>query len=201
MSTNLHYRPGGELISQHIDFFILCDCSGSMNKATIHSLNTAIYQTCIAIRNKTAPFDTSTTMSIARFATTADWHIRHANINKMPHPSLSAGQGITSLGAAYQLLREELETLQAGKRNTIIILISDGKPTDNEAVAINQLLQLPLANNAQRFAIGIEPEADTEVLLRFATVNSHILYTSSTTELQNQLKAFCLQGIQKILQR
>lgn len=201
MSINVHYRPGGELISQYLDFFILCDCSGSMNEEIVSSLNSAIYQSCAAIKNKVESFDDiSTLVSVIHFATKAHWHFQHVDINQVPYPTLKAGQGITATGAAYRLLREDLETLQAGKRSTVIILISDGKPTDNEADEANRLLSSPLAQNAQRYAIGIEPEADTEVLLRLATTNSHIAYTSSPTELLDHLKAFCLQSIQKVLQ-
>ena len=78
-------------------------------------------------------------------------------------------EGETDLGQAFALLGEELGSLPQDTRMLPpqIVLISDGKPTDDWRGALESLLSVPWGKRAVRQAIAIGQDADHETLRKF----------------------------------
>jgi uncharacterized protein YegL len=106
---------------------------------------------------------------VIRFASGATWHIAEPTLLKdFKWVDLDA-EGETDLGQAFALLAKELSNLPTNARMLPpqIVLISDGKPTDDWKSALQALLEVPWGRRAVRQAIAIGQDADQETLRKF----------------------------------
>jgi uncharacterized protein YegL len=79
------------------------------------------------------------------------------------------GGGNTDMGAAMRLLAEQLKMPPMNERSLppVLVLISDGQPTDDFEQGLAELMQQPWARKAVRIAIAIGQDADPEMLQKF----------------------------------
>jgi uncharacterized protein YegL len=82
---------------------------------------------------------------------------------------LSGGSGNTDLGAALRLLAQELRVppMQERALPPVLVLISDGQPTDDFEQGLADLMRQPWAVKAVRIAIAVGQDADLDVLQKF----------------------------------
>lgn len=75
----------------------------------------------------------------------------------------------TDMGAAMRLIAKDLAAASMPNRGfpPVIVLVSDGLPTDDFEVARKELMKLPWAQRAVRIAIGIGKDADPDCLKKF----------------------------------
>lgn len=164
-------RPGGVVSARPLYFFWLADCSGSMVRdGRIQALNNAAAEALPHMRRvaKDNP-NVEVIVRVMRFATGAAWVTDQATpLSRFLWPPLEAG-GVTDLGAAIRLLTEDLRTPPMPKRalSPVIVLLSDGRPTDDYEVALHDLLTLPWGQHAVRLAVAIGRDADRDVLRQF----------------------------------
>lgn len=81
-----------------------------------------------------------------------------------------AADGKTPLGAALDLavsIIEDRDIIPSRSYTPTIVLVSDGKPTDDWEPPLERLLTSERASKAQRFALGIGDDADFVVLSKF----------------------------------
>jgi uncharacterized protein YegL len=80
-----------------------------------------------------------------------------------------AAEGVTDLGAALQLIAAELAVPPMSPRALppVLVLVSDGQPTDDFGAGLSALLGTGWGERALRIAIGIGRDADYDVLQRF----------------------------------
>lgn len=164
-------RPGGELATRPLHFFWICDCSGSMSAdAKIQSLNTAIRE---AIPHMQAVADENPNAEVLvralKFSNGAQWHISQPTpVADFKWVDLTAN-GVTDMGKALAMLAEQLAMPPMTERALppVLVLISDGQPTDDFAGGLKALLDRPWGKKAVRIAIAIGEDADLEVLQRF----------------------------------
>ena len=163
-------RPGGELASRPLHFFWIVDCSGSMYGEKIGTVNHA-NQSVIPEMVDAASNNPNAQLMIRtlRFATGASW------VTSSPIPvedfawdDLEAG-GVTDLGQAFELLSAQLTIPPMSDRALppVLVLLSDGQPTDNYKQSLDKLLHLPWGKKAVRIAISIGQDADYTVLTEF----------------------------------
>lgn len=163
-------RPGGELATRPLHFIWIADCSGSMAGAKIQSLNTAIRDAIPAMK-KVADENPNAQVLIraVKFSSGAQWHIAQATpIENFTWVDLQI-DGTTDMGHAMKLVAEQLETGKMPDRALppVLVLLSDGQPTDDFNTGLQKLLDLPWGKKAVRIAIAIGQDADSEVLQRF----------------------------------
>ena len=164
-------RPGGEYASRPLHIVWLLDCSGSMAQGgKIEALNNAIREVIPAMR-KAAEGNQEIQFFVRaiRFSTGAAWHIPEpAALSSFKWTDLVA-EGETDLGQALRLLVEDLRTLPRDARMLPpqIVLVSDGKPTDDWRAALQILFDEPWGARAVRQAIAIGHDADHETLRKF----------------------------------
>jgi uncharacterized protein YegL len=164
-------RPGSLLARRPLQFFVVADCSGSMGAdGKMQALNNAMRETIphlvdVAAQN---PHAEVLVRAIA-FSTGARWHIADPTpVEHLTWDDLHAG-GYTDLGAALQILAEQLQVppMQERALPPAIVLVSDGMPTDDYRASLGRLLDLPWGQRSVRMAVGIGRDADHEVLQRF----------------------------------
>ena len=164
-------RPGGELATRPLHFIWMADCSGSMAvDGKIQSLNNAIKE---AIPNMQAVADENPNAQVLvlaiKFSDGAQWHVSQpTDIADFKWEDLSAG-GVTSMGKALDMVAEQLKMPPMSDRALppVLVLISDGQPTDDYAGGIKALMAEPWGKKAVRIAIAIGEDADHEVLRKF----------------------------------
>lgn len=164
-------RPGGELASRPLPFFWLADCSGSMARdGKIQALNNAAREALphmreVALGNPHA----QPLVRVLRFATGAQWTAPQAvPVDSFTWSELAAG-GVTDLGAALSMVAAELAGPATPERALppVIVLVSDGQPTDDFEAGLAALGSTPSGSKAVRLGIAVGRDADHEVIARF----------------------------------
>lgn len=163
--------PNVRLASRPLHFIYLCDCSGSMAaQGKMQALNQAIRQSLpgmarVARENPEA----RVLVRAVRFADRAHWHIATPTpVEALQWHDLQAG-GVTAMGEALDLLAGQLASPPMEERALppVLVLISDGQPTDDFETSLARLMRLPWAQKAVRLAIALGHDADLEVLQQF----------------------------------
>jgi len=171
VSASEKKRPGGEMAAKPLHFIWIADCSDSMGvHGKIQALNTAIREAIPHMRRvaKDNP-NAQVLVRAVRFSDGAYWHIAQpVPVEQFEWVDLQA-KGVTDMGKALKLVAEQLEMPPMPERALppVLVLISDGQPTDDFAAGLNALLDLPWGKKAVRIAIAIGEDANLEVLQRF----------------------------------
>lgn len=165
--------PDVRLTRRPLHFIYLCDCSGSMlASGKMQALNQALRQSLpsmveVAQGNPEAQI----LVRVVSFANEARWHLA------TPTPveqvaaqwtDLQAG-GMTAMGEGLKLVAAALRTPPMEQRALppVLVLISDGAPTDDLEEGLATLMREPWARKAVRLAIAIGHDADLDVLQQF----------------------------------
>ena len=164
-------RPGGELASRPLHFFWICDCSGSMQAdGKIQSLNNAIKEALPHMQHAAEENPNAQVfVRAARFSDGAQWHVAVPTpVTDFRWTDLKAG-GMTDMGKAIRMVAEQLRIPPMSDRALppILVLVSDGQPTDDYAAAMRELLDLPWGKRAVRIAVAIGVDADQDALQVF----------------------------------
>jgi uncharacterized protein YegL len=163
--------PNVRLASRPLHFIYVCDCSGSMEaQGKIESLNQAIRQSLpgMAAVARDNP-EARVLVRVVRFADRAAWHISTPTpVEDLEWVDLQAG-GVTAMGEALELLAAELRSPPMEQRALppVLVLISDGQPTDDFDTGLSMLMRQPWAQKAVRLAIAMGHDADLEILQQF----------------------------------
>jgi uncharacterized protein YegL len=184
-------RPGGELASRPLHFIWVVDCSGSMYGEKIGSVNHAIQSTIpdmvdAAKNNPNAQLLVRT----LKFSTGASWVTSTpVGVEDFAWDDLSA-EGVTDLGKAFELLAAQLTIPPMTDRALppVLVLLSDGQPTDDYKKALDNLLHLPWGKKAVRIAISIGQDADDAVLKEFTGNMELVLQANNPTALVRMIK-------------
>ena len=163
--------PNVRLSNRPLHFIYLCDCSGSMAaQGKMQALNQAIRQSLpgmaeVARENPEA----RVLVRAVRFADQAAWHLAEPTpVQQLQWRDLEAG-GITAMGDALNLVADALQSPPMEERALppVLVLISDGQPTDDFDAGLANLMHRPWAQKAVRLAIAMGHDADLEVLQQF----------------------------------
>ena len=154
--------------------FFIVDTSGSMTGKKIGTVNTAIESVIPEIR-KISDDNADAEIKIAamEFSTGARWI--------SPQPSDAAdfkwryleAEGVTDFGKACEMLDEKLSrktgfmNAAAGSFAPVIILLSDGEPTDDYNKGLAQLRENSWFKHGLKFAIAIGDDANEDMLAEF----------------------------------
>jgi uncharacterized protein YegL len=164
-------RPGGELATRPLHFIFIADSSGSMgNDGKIQALNTAIRE-AIPHMQKVADDNPNAQVLVraVAFGSGAQWHISQPTpVADFRWTDLSAN-GETDMGKALLAVADQLAIPPMTDRALppVLVLISDGQPTDDFESGLRALLDQPWGLKAVRIAIAIGKDADNDVLQKF----------------------------------
>jgi uncharacterized protein YegL len=164
-------RPGGRLARRVLHFFFLLDCSGSMSVGgKIEALNNAIREALPHMRRVAADNPNAEVLVRAlSFSDGARWVVGEpAPVERFTWTDVTAG-GLTDLGAALLLMADQLRMppMEARALPPVIVLVSDGRPTDDFEGGLEALLREPWGQRAVKVAVAIGRDADYQVLQSF----------------------------------
>lgn len=162
--------PGGALANRPLHFFWMVDCSSSMAGDRIGAVNHAI-QECIEPMREEAAGNPNAQLYIhtLKFASGASWVTAEpVPIEEFAWEDVEAS-GITDMGKAFELLAGQLSMPPMPDRALppVIVLLTDGNPTDDWKRPLEKLLKMPWGKKAVKVAIAIGKDADRSVLEAF----------------------------------
>ncbi|WP_347990346.1 hypothetical protein [Methylomonas sp. AM2-LC] len=169
--TTLKKRPGGELATRPLHFIWIADCSLSMKtKGKIQSLNHAIREAIPAMQAVAAEnVNAEVLVRAVKFSDGAQWHIAEpTKVDDFKWQDLHV-EGLTAMGDALRLVADQLKMPPMTDRGLppVLVLITDGEPTDDFVGGLNELMKLPWGKKAVRIGIAIGEDAELEVLEQF----------------------------------
>ena len=162
--------PGGALANRPLHVFWMVDCSSSMAGDRIGAVNHAI-QECIEPMREEAAGNPNAQLYIhtLKFASGASWVTAEpVPIEEFAWEDVEAS-GITDMGKAFELLAGQLSMppMPARALPPVIVLLSDGNPTDDWKRPLEKLLKMPWGKKAVKVAIAIGKDAVRSVLEAF----------------------------------
>ncbi|MEM7568562.1 MAG: VWA domain-containing protein [Pseudomonadota bacterium] len=160
----------GALARRQLHVIIMLDCSGSMAGDRIASLNYALRSSVPELKEVAQENpEIEVLVRVLRFADTAEWMLeKPVPVADWVWEDVSAG-GDTHLGAGLEAVRAGLnkETMPGRQLPPVIVLASDGYPSDAFEEGLAAFQSNDFAKAAVRMAIAIGGDADLEVLQMF----------------------------------
>ena len=185
-------RPGAELANRPLHFFWIVDCSGSMcSDGKIGTVNNAI-QECIPDMVAEAESNPNAQLLIRalQFSTGANWiTAKPVPVEDYSWEPLEAN-GVTDMGKAFELLAAQLSIPPMPQRALppVLVLLSDGQPTDDYKKGLAKLKALPWYKKAVKIALSIGQDADDDVLFEFTNNRELVLQSNNPTALVKNIK-------------
>jgi uncharacterized protein YegL len=162
--------PGGAIAKRPLQFIYLIDCSGSMVGPKIETLNLAIRETISPMREVSDENPNAAVfVRVIKFSDGAQWHISQpTEIHSFRWSDLDA-DGVTDMGKALALAADALkvENMPARGLPPVLVLLTDGQPTDDFNTGLRLLLDQPWGKRAVRIGVAIGDDADLDVLEKF----------------------------------
>lgn len=150
---------------------ILADTSGSMvENDKIGTLNIAVRE-MIASFAKEARLRAEIQVGLITFSgSEAREHLPLVPAHTISGVASMTAAGRTPMGAAFDTARallEDKDRISSRSYRPVLVLVSDGAPTDDWEGALVRLQGSDRANKATRFAMAIGADADKEMLTKF----------------------------------
>jgi uncharacterized protein YegL len=148
---------------------VLTDTSGSMSQhGKIDTLNRSMRE-MLDVFEETEATKAAIHVSVVRFGGGTEVHTELAPVEQVDWEDLPAS-GRTPMGRAFDQTREMVENreiIESRGYRPVLILVSDGIPTDDWRDSLDDLLEAERASKADRLALGIGPDSDECVLRKF----------------------------------
>lgn len=178
---------GGAMASRPLHFIWLLDCSGSMRvDGKIQALNNAIQESLPHMRRVAEENPHAQVLvRVITFSTGAAWHVQEPTpIDRFTWTQPVRAEGVTDAGAALTLLSKAMAKKEMPDRALppVLVLVSDGQPTDDFNEGLKTLLRRPWGAKARRLSIAIGRDADRDMLQRFIGDDSMQPLTASCAE-------------------
>lgn len=164
--------PNLAIAKRTLNFYYLLDISGSMKtNGRIQALNQSVRQSIpkMVEASKTSP-NAELLIYAITFGSTADWHVYPGvAVESFVWQDVCAS-GATSMGAAIEKFCDEVEkNMPPRALPPVLVLVSDGHPTDDFDRSLCRLKGTPWGRKAIRIAIGMGPrhEIDWGTMERF----------------------------------
>ena len=176
--------------------FLLIDSSGSMSiNGNMGKVNGAIEEMIPLLRDiSDEQSDAEIKLAVLEFSSGCKWATGNAgpvSLDDFDWNDMVAG-GLTDMGAAFRELESKLSrnafmNNAAGNYAPVIILLSDGEPTDDYQSGLKVLQHNNWFRHAVRIAVSVENSAD-DVLTEFTGSSETVLkYDGEKTDLKKLL--------------
>jgi uncharacterized protein YegL len=185
----------GEIPRKVMTLFYLVDTSGSMSGAKIGALNTAVRETLPIIEEISGTnTDARIKIAVLEFSNGCDWmYPNPTDIKTFEWRDLQAG-GLTALGAAYDELCQKMSQSHGfmmdaiGSFAPVLILLSDGVPTDQPEYALAKLRTNNWFKVATKVAIAIGDDCNKSTLIDFTGNEEAVLTVHNIDELKKIIR-------------
>lgn len=194
--------------------FFIIDISGSMKGNRIQAVNDAIRNLIPELKKREASnTNAEIRVAIMEFSSNANWRTTEpVPVSSFNYNEITYVGGGTNFGKAFaalnkKLSRNEFLKSSAGSYTPLIILMTDGKPSDLALYKeeLDILKQNSWFQYATKAGIAIEEGALSpecrKVLLEFTSNESMVLLASNTNVLAKQIQLVTLTGVDFVTQR
>lgn len=151
---------------------VLADVSGSMSEnGKIDALNEALKSMILSFANESRLRAEIQVGLITFGGVAAREHLPVVAANRIDGVEAFKASGGTPMGSAFDLalkLLEDTEKIPSRAYRPVLVLVSDGAPTDDWEASLDALKSSVRAQKASRFAMAIGADADKEMLAHFA---------------------------------
>ena len=194
VTARVSAMPGGGISRRPLDFIILADCSGSMRGEKIQALNYAIADMLphlVAWERDQA--QATIRMRAIAFGDEVRWHVPDPiSPAHLRWPPLQA-EGRTRMGRALDTVADALTRTERRALRPALLLVTDGRPTDDFDAGLGHLLATGAGRSALRLAVAIGRDADLDPLNRFIDNPAiSVLVADSAEEIAERLVAASL---------
>lgn len=157
---------------RQLPVIVLADVSGSMaENQKIETLNQAL-KAMIESFAKESRLRAEIQVGLITFGINgAQEHLPLVAAHRIERVAALQASGPTPMGKAFTLVRQWLEDKQrvaSRAYRPVLVLVSDGAPTDDWEGPLQALKNSERAQKATRFAMAIGADADTQMLAQFA---------------------------------
>lgn len=194
--------------------FFIIDISGSMKGNRIQAVNDAIRNLIPELKKREASnTNAEIRVAIMEFSSNANWRTTEpVPVSSFNYNEITYVGGGTNFGKAFSALNKKLSRNEflkssAGSYTPLIILMTDGKPSDLALYKeeLDILKQNSWFQYATKAGIAIEEGALSpecrKVLLEFTSNESMVLLASNTNVLAKQIQLVTLTGVDFVTQR
>lgn len=202
------------LVKRAMIVFFLIDISGSMKGARIGAVNDAIRNLLPELKRKEASnTNAEIRIAILEFSSRANWRtLTPQPVSSFVYEDITYVNGGTNFGAAFYALNEKLSRktfmkASAGAYTPLIILLTDGKPSDLALYPeqLEQLRRNSWFQYATKAGIAIEEGALSaeckKVLVEFTGNEKMVLEAKDTNVLSKQIELVTLTGVDFVTQQ
>lgn len=161
--------------------FFLIDASGSMTGKNIAAVNDAMREVIPDIKDiSDNNADANIKLAVMSFSSGTNWETPEpVELDSYHWSDLSAG-GVTDMGEAFKELSSKLDRnafLQdpIGVKAPVIIMLSDGEPTDDYKSGLRELQQNKWFKKSIKIALGVD-DANMDVLSDFTGSTESAIY-------------------------
>lgn len=160
-----------EIAKKSMVVFFLIDCSGSMNGSKIGTVNSVMEELIPEIRD-IGGADADIKLAVLKFSGGSEWMYNEpVSVEEFEWQPLEA-ENVTDLGSAFSTLAGKLSRNEFMKSPSlsfapVMILMSDGYPTDNFEKGLAELTVNKWYANGIKAAVAIGEDADLDILARF----------------------------------
>jgi uncharacterized protein YegL len=184
-------RLGGAMAPRRdVHFFWLLDGSESMKGARIQALNFAVASAVPEmIKAAEGEWKANVLVRALRFASDVRWIVeKPMPISEFRWKDIDA-KGETRMGEALSTVAGELGKIDARRRffPPVIILVTDGYPTDNFEAGLERLLSTEIGQITIRIAVAIDVGPDAMECLRKFTGVDKILRAEDADSIAKQI--------------
>lgn len=203
-----------ELKKRAMVVFFIIDISGSMKGNRIQAVNDAIRNLIPELKKREASnTNAEIRVAIMEFSSNANWRTAEpVPVSKFNYNEITYVGGGTNFGKAFSALNKKLSRNEflkssAGSYTPLIILMTDGKPSDLALYKeeLDILKQNSWFQYATKAGIAIEEGALSpecrKVLLEFTSNESMVFLASNTNILARQIELVALTGVDFVTQR
>lgn len=182
-----------EIAKKSMVLFFLIDCSGSMSGSKIGTVNSVMEELIPEIRG-IGGADADIKLAVLKFSGGSEWMYNEpVSIDEFEWQPIDA-ENVTDLGSALTSLNSKLSRTEFMKSPSlsfapVMILMSDGYPTDNFEKGLAELQQNKWYAAGIKAAVAIGEEADLDILARF-TGNPDSVVTAHNGEALAKLIKF-----------
>ena len=202
------------LVKRAMVVFFIIDISGSMKGARIGAVNDAIRNLLPELKKREASnTNAEIKVAIMEFSSGANWRtLTPQPVSSFVYDDITYVSGGTNFGAAFKALNEKLSrkaflNAAAGAYTPLIILLTDGKPSDIALYPeeLDKLKHNSWYQYATKAGIAIEEGAMSpeckKVLLEFTGNDKMVLEAKNTHILTKQIELVTLTGVDFVTQQ
>lgn len=166
---------------------VAVDRSGSMCGERIDAINYALRNFVEYLQHKSNP-EVEIQVALYSFGSDVTCDIPLTSIKNITRTPVYEAMGHTAMGMAFKEMKkltDDLEYISPRVYNPIIVVVTDGSPTDDHYSPLKNLVRDGRSAKADRMAMAIGDSADRNILSEFVSKPEYLIYGNEGGDIIN----------------